>query len=118
MGLVSGALEPAQYGILQSLALLAAAISSLLLQDYSSAYQRAGAALLPNPGAVLAVLPPMVVVMLTLDGDGHWWIPPANVLLGGPGRPTRRRTKRCALLPARRFEDQFGNATTIVTTAL
>jgi len=103
-------------GILQSLALLGCSYKLAFTPGLiPQAYQRAGAALLPNPGAVLGSVAADGGGYVDLDGDGHWWIPSGRMFYSeAPGSPNEEKNQALQhfFLP-RRFEDQFGNATTI-----
>jgi RHS repeat-associated protein len=79
-------------------------------------YQRSGAALLPTPAAVLgSVAGDDGGGYVDLDGDGHWWIPSGRVFCL-PSAASSTQEKNQALqhfFVPRRFEDPFGNATSI-----
>jgi RHS repeat-associated protein len=81
----------------------------------SQVYQRGGTALLPIPASVLGSVAADGGGYADLDGDGHWWIPSGRIYYAlAPATSVQEKTEALAhfFLP-RRFEDAFGNATSV-----
>ena len=78
-------------------------------------YQRGGAALLPNPPAVLASVAADGGGYVDLDKDGSYWIPAGRIYYtAAAATAAQEKTEALAhfFLP-RRFEDPFGHSTSV-----
>jgi RHS repeat-associated protein len=78
-------------------------------------FERGGTALLPTPPSVLGSVAPDGGGYVDLDVDGHWWIPAGRIYYAlAPATPAQEQTQALAhfFLP-RRFEDPFGNPTSV-----
>jgi RHS repeat-associated protein len=78
-------------------------------------YRRDGTRLLPDPATVLGSTASDGGGYVDVDGDGRWWIPSGrSYFLPERASAARERTEALRhFFQARRFEDAFGNATTI-----
>jgi RHS repeat-associated protein len=78
-------------------------------------YQRNGAALLPAPAGVLGSTAGDGGGYLDLDGDGRFWIPHGRsfYMPAPPASPQELNQARANFFLPRRFEDAFGNPTTV-----
>jgi RHS repeat-associated protein len=112
----STATELLSLGTLESLALAGSTYKLAFTPGLiSQVYQRGGTALLPIPGNVLGSVAADGGGFVDLDIDGHWWVPSGRIYYApAPATPLQEQTQALAhfFLP-RRFEDQFGNATTV-----
>jgi RHS repeat-associated protein len=78
-------------------------------------FLRGATQLLPTPATVLASVAPDGGGYVDLDGDGQWWIPGGRVYYApAPATPAQEKTAATQnfYLPER-FEDPFGNTTTV-----
>jgi RHS repeat-associated protein len=81
----------------------------------SQVFQRGGIALLSTPARVLGSFAPDGGAYVDLDKDGHWWAPSGRIFyIPAPATSLQEKTEAIKhfFLP-RRFEDPFGNATTV-----
>jgi RHS repeat-associated protein len=81
----------------------------------SQVYQRGGSALLSTPASVLGSVAADGGGYVDLDSDAHWWVPSGRIFYL-PAAATSLQEKTEALqhfFVARRYEDPFGNATTV-----
>ena len=81
----------------------------------SRVYRRGGTALLLAPGAVLGAVGADGGGYVDLDGDGHWWIEAGRTYYratAGTSAEEKTEALQHYFLP-QRFEDPFGNVTTI-----
>ena len=105
-----------QLGQVQSLALPGNSYKLTITPGLlAQVYQRGQAALLPNPASVLGSVDVDGGGYVDLDGDGHWWIPSGRIFyLSAPVSPQQERDQALQhfFLP-RRFEDPFGNSSSI-----
>jgi RHS repeat-associated protein len=78
-------------------------------------YQRNGTALLPTPATVLGSVAADGGGYVDLDGDGQWWIPGGRsyYLPTAPATPQELTEARQNFFLPRRFEDPFGNASSV-----
>ncbi|MGA9668343.1 MAG: toxin TcdB middle/C-terminal domain-containing protein, partial [Terracidiphilus sp.] len=81
----------------------------------SQVYQRNGTALLPTPATVLGSLATDGGGYVDLDGDGAWWVPSGRTyyLSAVPTVPQELTEAQQHFFLPRRFEDPFGNASTV-----
>ncbi len=78
-------------------------------------YQRGQTPLLPNPAAVLGGIGSGGGGYVDLEGDGHWWTPSGRMFyLPAAASPQQEKTQAFQhFFLARRFEDAFGNSTSV-----
>jgi RHS repeat-associated protein len=81
----------------------------------SEVYQRNGTPLLAVPANVLGSTAPDGGGYVDLDGDGHWWVPSGRTFyLSAAGTSAAEQTEaRQNFFLPRRFEDIFGNASSV-----
>jgi RHS repeat-associated protein len=103
-------------GQLESLALPGSAYKLAFTPGLvSQVYQRGGTPLLPTSATVLASVATDGGGYVDLDGDGCWWIPSGRIyyLPTAPSSPQEHNQALQHCFLPRRFEDPFGNASTV-----
>jgi RHS repeat-associated protein len=107
---------PLPLGKLESLALPAIGYKLALTSGLiAKVFKRAGTALLPAPAAILESVGADGGGYVDLDVDGRFWIPSGQIFYtpSPPSSPAEWNEARQNFFLPRRFEDPFGNATTI-----
>jgi RHS repeat-associated protein len=103
-------------GQLQSLALPGVSYRlAFTLGLIALVYQRGGAALLPVPANVLGSALRDGGGYKDVDADGHFWVPSGRIFYipTPPASPQELNQARAGFFLPRRYEDAFGNATTV-----